>query len=76
MFIRLWAAISALPLIILSSNQAFALCWMGYCDTPTPPSTPGNSGPVGAPEIDGPGALWVLALLVSFGIALYRRAWR
>lgn len=34
----------------------------------------GGGGVVGNPEIDGPGALLVVALLASLGVMIYRKA--
>ena len=60
---NLGAAIAGLTTSVLWSTNAFALG--GYT---------GGDGAASLPEIDGPGAVMAVALLVSVGIMIYRKA--
>ena len=64
----LGATIAGLVASVLWTSNAFAVCSLGQLDC-------GGGGAVaGAPEIDGPGALTAVALLVSLGAIIYRNA--
>ncbi len=56
---------TALFMSAITLNQALASCvWLGNCDS-------GDATAV--PEINGPGALAALALLVSIGVIFYNK---
>jgi len=65
MLTKLGMTISALLISAVWTNEAFAACYAGIGDCG------GDSG--GAPEIDGPGALSAIAVLLSIGVILYRK---
>ena len=65
---NLGAAIAGLTTSALWSTNAFAACAFGVCDDG------GSGGATSTPEIDGPGAVMAVALLVSVGIMIYRKA--
>lgn len=62
---KLGAAIAGLTTSLLWSTSAFAWTGDGGGD---------GGGAASTPEIDGPGAVMAVALLVSLGIMIYRKA--
>ncbi len=65
---NLGAAIAGLTTSLLWSTNAFAAGeWL-------PGGGDDGGGATSTPEIDGPGALIAVALLVSVGIMIYRKA--
>jgi hypothetical protein len=67
---KLGTALSAIVISSLWATQAYAICFFGLGDCGGGGGG-GDSG--GAPEIDGPGALTAIALLLSVGVILYRK---
>lgn len=65
---KLGAAIAGLMISLLWSTNAFADCFFGVC------RGGGGEGGGEVPEIDGPGAIMAVALLVSLGVMIYRKA--
>ena len=64
---NLGAAIASLMTSVLWSTNAFAAGeWGGGGDD--------GGGTASTPEIDGPGAVLAVALLVSLGVMIYRKA--
>ncbi len=64
---NLGAAIAGLMTSVLWSTNAFAAGeWGGGGDD--------GGGTASTPEIDGPGAVLAVALLVSLGVMIYRKA--
>jgi len=61
MTMKLGTALGSLATSLLWSTNAFAACAFGVCDNVVP-------------EIDGPGVVMAVALLVSLGIMIYRKA--
>ncbi|MET0431436.1 MAG: hypothetical protein ABWZ86_03065 [Hyphomicrobium sp.] len=62
---KIRTAVAVFSVAMLWANDAFAFC-LFFCGPPSP-------GPSAAPEIDGPGSLAAVALLMSVGAIVYRK---
>lgn len=54
----------------LSVNHAFAMGWL----LPHGPKDGGGGSPSVAPELDGPGGIAAIAVIVSIALVLYNRS--
>lgn len=74
------AGVAAVFMSLVTFNQALAWCGFGGngpgCTTTAVESPPPETPVAGAPEIDGAGALLAIALVMSIGAMVYRRAQR
>jgi hypothetical protein len=67
--VKLVAAVTSFVCTAFWANAASAFCILGIC---LGDSGGGGGGASSAPEIDGPGGLAAIALLISVGAVAYR----